>query len=89
MTTTRRAAIRRAAPLVLLLLGVAALGAGAWMIYPPAGFIVVGALSLAGGWLAIPATPVVRYAPQRATPERPRPVHPADAELAARERAAS
>jgi hypothetical protein len=38
-------------PDVLLLGGAVALSYGAWLIYQPAGFIVVGALALLGGVL--------------------------------------
>jgi len=37
-------------PDVLLLAGAAGITAGAWMIYPPSGYIVGGALSVFAGW---------------------------------------
>jgi len=48
-----RAALVRVAPDSLLVGGAAAISYGAWMIYPPAGFIVGGLLSISGGVLLI------------------------------------
>lgn len=61
--TNFRAALRRCAtamqagaasvtPDVLMLSGATSIGYGAWLIYPPAGFIVGGMLAVAGGVLA-------------------------------------
>ena len=46
-------ALVRAAPDSLLVGGAAAISYGAWMIYPPAGFIAGGVLLIAGGVLLI------------------------------------
>ncbi|MGE3346064.1 MAG: hypothetical protein AB7I35_01375 [Ramlibacter sp.] len=43
---------RRYMPDALMLLGAASVAYGAWLVYPPAGFIVAGGLSLAAGVLA-------------------------------------
>lgn len=48
-----RAALVRIAPDLLLVGGATAISYGAWMIYPPAGFIVGGLLSISGGVLLI------------------------------------
>lgn len=41
-----------AIPDALIVLGVAIVSYGAWLVYPPAGFIVGGVLVLAGGVIA-------------------------------------
>lgn len=38
-------------PDALLVGGAAAISAGAWQVYAPAGWIVAGLFALAGGWL--------------------------------------
>lgn len=38
-------------PDVLMTAGAGAASYGAWLVYPPAGFIVGGAFALAAGWL--------------------------------------
>lgn len=48
-----RAALVRVAPDSLLVGGAVAISWGAWMIYPPSGFIVGGLLSISGGVLLI------------------------------------
>jgi hypothetical protein len=49
---TARAAVVSNVPDALLLAGAGSLSYGAWLIYPPAGFLVAGALLLAAGVLA-------------------------------------
>jgi len=47
-----RGAIAANAPDALMLAGASSLSYGAWLVYPPAGFIVGGLLLLAAGILA-------------------------------------
>lgn len=49
--TTLAAALPALLRDALGLLGASLIAYGAWLVYPPAGFIVAGALLLAGVWL--------------------------------------